>query len=67
MQVEDELIERYDEIATSISGFETSEELIKYVLEAFVDEVEDISGEAISREVDTNTVEDRLEDLGYLE
>jgi hypothetical protein len=66
MEFAEERINQYDELATSLSGFEDGEELINYILDAVADEIEAQSDTTQSKELNEDTVEERLEDLGYL-
>lgn len=66
MEISEERLEKFRELSSSLSGFEDEEELIEYILDAAVEEIENQSGSVHQKNIDENTVEDRLEDLGYL-
>ncbi|MDS0221685.1 hypothetical protein NDI54_10025 [Haloarcula sp. S1AR25-5A] len=66
MEISEERLEKFRELSSSLSGFEDEEELIEYILDAAVEEIENQSGSVHQKNIDENTVENRLEDLGYL-
>jgi hypothetical protein len=60
------LYDRYDRLASELSGFEDADELIAYVLNEVANEIErDVGGE-FNEALDEEEVEQRLEDLGYM-
>lgn len=67
MEIDDAQIRRYEEIAKTLSSFESGEELIKFVLDEVAEELEERSTQMTNQKIEDSTIEGRLEDLGYLE
>ncbi|USZ69780.1 hypothetical protein NGM10_16925 (plasmid) [Halorussus salilacus] len=66
----DDLRDRYEPLADRLDGFDDAADLARYVLDGAADELERDGGvgaadAAVS--ADDEVVEDRLEQLGYLE
>jgi len=72
IEIPEELGARLSNIAAELPEFESTEELVEYVLESTATELERelegkaIAGEDSERPDDAAAVEERLEDLGYL-
>ena len=69
MQLPTDVRDRYDSLVTELDGFDDGEALARYVLEATAEELERGDGSAASAadSAEDDVVEDRLEQLGYLE
>lgn len=70
IQLPTDVRNRYDRLATDLDGFEDGEQLVRYVLEETAGELERGDGGASNAAADSaedDVVEDRLEQLGYLE
>lgn len=70
MQLPSNIRDRYDRLATELDGFEDGDELARYVLEETAGELErgdGAAGGSAADRAEDDVVEDRLEQLGYLE
>ncbi|WP_158059379.1 hypothetical protein [Halorussus halophilus] len=70
LQLPTEIRDRYDNLATDLDGFEDGEALARYVLEETAKQLErgdGGSGGTSTDRAEDDVVEDRLEQLGYLE
>ncbi|MFC7078774.1 hypothetical protein [Halorussus caseinilyticus] len=68
IQLPTDLSDRYASLADRLDGFDEPEDLAAYVLESTAAEIERGSGtDAGGDSADDDVVEDRLEQLGYLE
>jgi hypothetical protein len=68
IQLSNDLRNRYEPLADQLDGFEDADELAEYVLEATAAEIERGDGtDSGAASADDEVVEDRLEQLGYLE
>jgi len=68
IQLPADLSDRYELLADELDGFDDADDLAEYVLESTASEIE--RGDAASGAADSaddDVVEDRLEQLGYLE
>ncbi|UPV76575.1 hypothetical protein M0R89_18760 (plasmid) [Halorussus limi] len=63
-----DLSDRYELLADELDGFDDADELAEYVLESTATEIErGDAADARTDRADDDVVEDRLEQLGYLE
>jgi len=64
--IPDDLLERYERLASDLTGFEDADELLEYVLTETASELERTDG-VTGNDVDEDAVDQRLRDLGYVE
>jgi len=68
IQLPTDLRDRYESLAAELDGFDGADDLAEYVLEATAAEIERGDGtDSGAASADDEVVEDRLEQLGYLE
>jgi hypothetical protein len=67
IQLPADLRDRYEPLADQLDGFDSPDELAEYVLEATAAEIERGDSGSAADSADDEVVEDRLEQLGYLE
>ncbi|WP_435181647.1 hypothetical protein [Halorussus sp. AFM4] len=68
IQLPADLDDRYELLADRLDGFDDAADLAAYVLESAAAEIErGDAADAGARSADDDVVEDRLEQLGYLE
>ncbi|WP_276302436.1 hypothetical protein [Halorussus lipolyticus] len=67
IQLPADLRNRYEPLADRLDGFDSPDELAEYVLEATAEEIERGDTDSATDSADDEVVEDRLEQLGYLE
>jgi hypothetical protein len=66
MRIGDDQLKRYDELSEELSGFEDGEEVVDFILTRVAEELESNSSIEGTSETDSE-VEQRLQDLGYME
>ncbi|GKZ14551.1 hypothetical protein HAL_24320 [Haladaptatus sp. T7] len=59
--------DRYEQLAAELSGFENGEELMDFVLEHTAKELSARNDSAFEDDLNEEVVEERLQDLGYME
>jgi hypothetical protein len=68
IQLPTDLRDRYESLAAELDGFDGADDLAEYVLEATAAEIERSGGtDSGAASAADDVVEDRLEQLGYLE
>jgi len=68
IQLPADLSDRYELLADELDGFDDAGELVEYVLESTASEIQrGDAADASTDSADDEVVEDRLEQLGYLE
>ena len=67
LELSSDVSDRYELLADRLDGFDDAAELVRYVLESTAEEIERGTGATDGDSADDEVVEDRLEQLGYLQ
>ncbi|KTG08996.1 hypothetical protein AUR64_14415 [Haloprofundus marisrubri] len=67
MQAKEEYLEEYDRLADNLSGFKNGSELMDYVLEKTLVELNKETDISEKSSLNEESVQERLQDLGYME